>query len=1329
MSPRHELEQLFAEPPRGFGPTPLWWWSGEEVTADRIEWQLRRFQEGGIHNLVVINLAPAGPTFGAPPDRPAWFSEAWWERFSEACAMADRLGMKLWMYDQIGFSGANIQGRLSVADPRSRGQDLRWRRATVREGRVSLGDGHELLAAYGDGARLPSLKNGAVEAPEGTEVEVIVTVPTPFDYLSPEAVERLLDTVYGEYERRVPKYLGTVIPGSFQDELPSTNAWSGRFSEAFRERTGYDLLDHGLALFAASSGFNATEAAKVRGDYYAVRTHLTEQSFFGPVAAWHARHGMLIGADQTNPARAGYPTQSTQLYTDYFRTHRWFNAVGSDHEGDAKVHSSMAHLYEHPRVWVESFHSSGWGGTLEETYDWLLPLLRSGGNLYNPHASYFSTVAGWFEWAPPSTDWRQPYWPQYRMFADAVARICSIMSWGTYDAQVAVLHPTSTAQAGLGLDLDVDFFGSGDLGGRHEDLDRAQHIYLDLCGSTNWFHWRSSALDSAGIAFDVIDDDSVQRARIADGAVAVASQSYRTVILPGTTTLETSTAQALVELLEDGGRVIAVGPTPVTAAGSSGDDDVVTALVEHPRLTVVDSVADAITQLDPSEQHVHADVPLLVRRDGDVGVALVTGAHPSATAHPPRDPGAQWSDYEFDRRRYARSRTITINAPVATAEAWNPATGERRRLAVDARDGASIVTLAQDGAPAWIVVWREGVAHEVGDRARPQTTTAEVGRESIAVSGPWTGELRATMDNTWGDLARPVGRSLDRLEIWHLDALESDGSWKPTRATFGQTVLVSAGAESDHEPLDSGACDEVIAGRTPLSDGGRWQPYQYSGSRGSPRDPVGQLGTKGMVPSEFVLSERPPKGASVSVRALVRTEHRGRAELIVLAGVAKRVWWNGTELRGSPGYLHRCAVMVDQPVNVLQYTLTTQENATPVLAHIVTEDDKAVLGVLGSGFALALPGGFTDRPEYMTAHATSAIGAHTFSRSFSLPTPVTTAALTVGAAKGLTVRIDGIVVGRQERVDYYGSDSQTAPQFFSFDVDERLTAGEHRIEVVLEADEPGDIAYVDLVALTPKGAVLVCSGAGWDVDAGGRPSTSVVSDRHWHPLESAYAAARPHPLPGAHWLRGDPPLGQPSLELRVGQEARPRVGGIRALLPAGTRRVHLPTDEVAQVTVAGSAVPVVERTIDLSEPLREPARLELRTPPLVLADGASFLDGPITLDCDPAPIELGEWASVGLQDWSGAVSYRTQVVPPADRPWTLDLGDLRGSVQVSVDDRVVGSAFCAPFRFTCEPSPRPVEVEITVAGTLAPYLHATTPTTWVFPSQLSNGLFGPVSLT
>ncbi len=620
----------------------------------------------------MINLAPAGPTFGARADDPAWFGEEWWARFTDACEIAAELGTRLWFYDQIGFSGANVQGGVTRRHPEAAGRALRCHDVTVSRGTVALGDAETPLTAHTPrGRRLDLATDGrgtaGVSAPDGTVVRLVTAVPTAFDYLDPHAVGLLMDTVHHEYDRRVPDYLGTVIAGSFQDELPGTNAWSHRFAEEFRARRGYDLLDHLPALF----GTNATVAeGKIRADYYAVRAELTEEALFRPLADWHRERGLLLGSDQSHPARAGYPSQSTQIYTDYFRTHRWYSAAGSDHHGDAKVHSSMAHLYGHERVWIEAFHSSGWGGTLEDTYDWLLPFLRSGANLYNPHASYFGTAGGWFEWAPPSTDWRQPYWKQYPAFSRAVARICSIMSWGSYAADVAVLHPTATMQALIPLDAPVQHFGDGRLGDGHADADETQRHYLDLCGTNNWLGPHVGTLDRHGISFDVVDDDSVQRAKATDGALRIRDLAFTAVLLPSASVLEEETARRLAELLDAGGRVVVVGRPPETAAGRAGDDSVVAALLAHPRLERVrDPEAGAAAVADAAGPAT-GEVPLLVRRKGNEAVALVTAAFPEIGAHPLR-PGSSPSGDAVG------TSSVTVRAEVAEAEVWNPATGSR----------------------------------------------------------------------------------------------------------------------------------------------------------------------------------------------------------------------------------------------------------------------------------------------------------------------------------------------------------------------------------------------------------------------------------------------------------------------------------------------------------------------------------------------------------------------------------------------------------------------------------------------------------------------------
>lgn len=207
-----------------------------------------------------------------------------------------------------------------------------------------------------------------------------------------------------------------------------------------------------------------------------------------------------------------------ELYADYPRTHRWYSAPGSDHHGDARVHSSLAHLYGRPRTWVEAFHSTGWGGTLEETFDWLLPWLRAGATLYNPHAVYYTTKGGWWEWAPPATDWRQPYWRHHRVFADAVTRLCAILSLGHHLCDVAILLPTTTAQAGTALD-GVDVAAA-----------RAQSVYLELVGDMSWFRTRPGVMDRLGLDADVIDDASVARARVSrlDDGCGCGSRARRT---------------------------------------------------------------------------------------------------------------------------------------------------------------------------------------------------------------------------------------------------------------------------------------------------------------------------------------------------------------------------------------------------------------------------------------------------------------------------------------------------------------------------------------------------------------------------------------------------------------------------------------------------------------------------------------------------------------------------------------------------------------------------------------------------------------------------------
>ena len=144
------------------------------------------------------------------------------------------------------------------------------------------------------------------------------------------------------------------------------------------------------------------------------------------------------------------------------------------------------------------------------------------------------------------------------------------------------------------------------------------------------------------------------------------------------------------------------------------------------------------------------------------------------------------------------------------------------------------------------------------------------------------------------------------------------------------------------------------------------------------------------------------------MRAVVRVDHRGPADLIVCSSAEKQVSWNGVPVEAPDHYAAVHRVSIDREINILEYALgpsrTAGRNAE-----------------VGSGFTLVPPNGYGPRPEHMAFGDESVIsdGLITFSTTITLTEPASAAALVVGAAGSATVLIDGTVVGRQEKVEYY----------------------------------------------------------------------------------------------------------------------------------------------------------------------------------------------------------------------------------------------------------------------------------------------------------------------
>ncbi len=410
-----ELDVLpgFQQPPPGFGVVPFYWWLGDPLTKERLGWELEQMKGMGVSGYQ-INYAHSdrgGRSFGLTyPSEPMLFSPEWWN-------------LTGWFLQESKKQGAAI----SLSD-------------------YTLGFGQgwcvdEILREHPEvrGMRLVMGKDGSVTNE---------TLAWSLNPMHPMSGKWYAEKFFGQFERRFPGETGKGLNFFFSDELQfgvSGRLWSKEFPEEFKKRKGYDITPELAALFKDTG----PRTPKIRLDYRDVVVALSEEGFFKPVFDWHQQRGMILGCDH------GGRGQDVTEFGDYFRTQRWNQGPGSDQPYlernliKAKVASSIAHLYERPRVWLEGFYGSGWGTSSADVVDATFANFVRGYNLLSLHGMYYSTHGSWWEWAAPDNTFRMPYWPQFRGFMDCVQRLSYLLSQGHHRCDVAILYPVAPKEADM----------------------------------------------------------------------------------------------------------------------------------------------------------------------------------------------------------------------------------------------------------------------------------------------------------------------------------------------------------------------------------------------------------------------------------------------------------------------------------------------------------------------------------------------------------------------------------------------------------------------------------------------------------------------------------------------------------------------------------------------------------------------------------------------------------------------------------------------------------------------------------------------------------------
>ena len=521
-----DLRESFANPPKGYGNVPFYWWTGDPLEIERLNEQLDILSDASTDGLCVsynhthsqvdyeLNAKGHGPCGRVSGGSPRVMSGEWWKIWNEFSANCAEKGVGLGMDDYViawPKNGEFIDSILAV--PAIRDYQGALQTVKVKAGEPAPKNALTLMSSDPDGATY------------------ICTAPAP--WLHPSLGSEIIDKYFEEFTRHMDAKALEGMNYFFQDELVyelNIRSWSEDMPAQFLKRKGYDIIPHLPALFIDKDSEVDAEAAKVRLDYAEVLTQLAEERYFKPIYDWNADKGLIYGCDPNS--RGLRPTQ----YLDYFRAISWFSAPGNDAPSrgssfrQTKVSSSIAHMYGRPRTWLEAFHSMGWdaNGALLKTQ--LDHHIIAGGNLLCMHGLYYSTHGGWWEWAPPCFHFRMPYWPHMKLWLKYAERMCFLLSQGSHVCDVALLYPTETMQA----------FPNARPGSTFNASDQ---------------------LSTHGLDYDFIDYQSLRKAEVGDGTFSVAGETYRVLVLVDAMAAHEETIEKILEFRNKGGIVITVGKT------------------------------------------------------------------------------------------------------------------------------------------------------------------------------------------------------------------------------------------------------------------------------------------------------------------------------------------------------------------------------------------------------------------------------------------------------------------------------------------------------------------------------------------------------------------------------------------------------------------------------------------------------------------------------------------------------------------------------------------------------------------------------------------------
>jgi hypothetical protein len=597
------LKKVFAQPPREYSTAPLWVWN-DMLTEDQVRLTMRDLAAQHVKQ-AFIHPRPGLMT--------PYLSDDWFRLWQVALDEAERLDMNLWIYDENSYPSGFAGGWVPRLMPESRGRGLKFE--SVKQP-ANLGD--DVLGVYAiageTSTNVTSLaREGKLPAADRYLIVRLARAPDspwtgggPYvDLLHPGVTEKFIEVTMEPYRKRFGEQFGRRIPGWFTDEphLAPFGAphWSDHLPQAFRERWGYDLMEH-----LASLQLPVGDWKRVRHNYFQLLLEQFIDRWAKPCYEYCEQHQLEFTGHYWEHGwpGAGHGGDNMAMYAWHQRPaiDNLMNQYSEDVNGQfgnartVKELSSVANQLGRKRTLCEAYGAGGWDLRFEDMKrigDWLVVL---GVNTLDEHLSYITIRGTRKRDHPQSFSYHTPWWNDYRVMADYFTRLSAATSHGEQVNRILLLQPTTSA-----------WMYQPDPSGR-EPLAEIGRQFQDL----------SNALERAQVEYDIGCEDIMARhgsvSTAPDAALVVGRRQYHTVVLPPRTeNLNGPTVKLLEQWVAAGGRVLCGGGTPERVDGVNSDR--VKSLAGKPNWQTVDP-----SQLPQKLLELSTDGFAIRRAEGDQGI-------------------------------------------------------------------------------------------------------------------------------------------------------------------------------------------------------------------------------------------------------------------------------------------------------------------------------------------------------------------------------------------------------------------------------------------------------------------------------------------------------------------------------------------------------------------------------------------------------------------------------------------------------------------------------------------------------------------------------------